>query len=968
MATLVVRQDPIEMTGRVVSISPPIGQPGTSPVGKWTVVVKPDPPHLALLTTRNGNTNPDGNISCTVAVDERVVDSLLLLSLVSNAYDLRVRVVGTWCDDDDTASTVIYPLGILAVEYDIEVYDINGWPVAVRDVDLFAFAHAADGLAAFTEPHAGESRTLTAHLPFPFRPSDDATPFSRAYKTTRIDLAEAATFSPVDSGGTVDLVATIDTGAPADGKGFFAAQIGLTFDEPDLDNFCPPGTCDLDGKHCAHEGHFRYMRIPVHLPYAQKGDLALSPGDGRGLISGIVASLDPPQVYDHMGIFVDNGWTIRHCTCSQDRLEDEKRFTGEITVKLAGIIELDHQKAPLNGLRPDLVRFGWPGSITQTVEEVYRTGRNTLNSRWTFAATHPGQDVEDPERPGVPFRIYHLPRADRQDRIQFNDPEPDQGDHGESIVRTELIIRLQDTSVKVGDTLREFVPKLVRPHQQFDKQVRPALELVADMVRKIEAHYRFFAYSRGDIGRNPAFVAPPSGDSSWGSLPTGARWASGTVPGMCSSFVWTAVQLANENRPAGMPPIVLEDRADPPNPALGLEYGSVDGFYQYHAQERHDSGTKLVAKIKQKISDKFDDKISSVAYTALPSLAYYRDTTATRVANQIANAFASDACEVVDDVWSSASEGETASPDDVLNFWDLKPHQGRLNQPEGRQAIYGDSVPILLTTPQWKRIPLFRKQDIDLGTGQVTGVAFISGAAIAGVTVRFDFGCAAATTTDNDTAFLVDLGTGVHFAEAFIVLPNPATGNLETFRTPHPVQFNVVRGQVTHIELHLEPPSDLWRILDIHLDADIHDRSFWGGDADHREFHIDRTFELRQDLEDDLRAPEDQRNTSLHHEEVWRTEPEVGSGVHVAVAIIADLNPADRSVRCHCDVALIDTNSGGFLGIGTSSDVDQLERRDVVIPVDMTVDVLKDVDFSSDETVPERARVSLRLTNRRRPS
>ena len=102
---------------------------------------------------------------------------------------------------------------------------------------------------------------------------------------------------------------------------------------------------------------------------------------------------------------------------------------------------------------------------------------------------------------------------------------------------------------------------------------------------------------------------------------------------------------------------------------------------------------------------------------------------------------------------------------------------------------------------------------------------------------------------------------------------------------------------------------------------------------------------LRQDLEDDPDAPEDQKNTRLHFEDVWQTEPEVGSGVHVAVSYIADLDPWDRSVSCHCEVALIDTDSGGFLGIGTSSDVDQLEKRDIVIPADQTVDVLRDVDF-----------------------
>ena len=73
-------------------------------------------------------------------------------------------------------------------------------------------------------------------------------------------------------------------------------------------------------------------------------------------------------------------------------------------------------------------------------------------------------------------------------------------------------------------------------------------------------------------------------------------------------------------------------------------------------------------------------------------------------------------------------------------------------------------------------------------------------------------------------------------------------------------------------------------------------------------------------------------------------------------------------MKCHCDVALIDTDSGGFLGIGTSSDVDQLESRDVRIPADGSVVVLNNISFSSDEAVPERATVTLMLSNRRRPS
>ncbi len=967
MATWVVRQDPIEMTGQVVSVNPPfsVGQPGASPVGLWTFVVTPDPPFASVLTTRNGNANPGGTISCSVGVDDRLVSFAELLPLVSSAYNRRVRIVGTLCDDDDTATTAIHPLGLLVVEYEIEVYDISGWPVAVRDVDLFAFAHAVEGLAALAEPHAGESRTLSVRLAFPFRPSASAQAFARPYSTTRVDLANAATFTTIDTGAATELEATIETGTPAEGKGFFAVQIGLTYDEPDLDNYCPPGTCDLGGRHCAHDGTFRFMRVPPYLPYAQAGDLALSPGDGKGIISGLVASLVPPQVFDHMGIFIDNGSTIRHCTSSQDRIEDEDLFTAEITVKLAGVIDLDSEKVPLNGIRPDLLRFGWPGSITQTVEEVYRTGRNTLNPPWSYAARHPGQDAEDPERPGVPFRIYQLPRTDRQRRIQFNDPERDKG---------ESVVRLQDTPVylaplNVGDPPRVFGPTLVRPHPQFEPQVRPALRLVALMARKIRAHYRVFGYSKGQISLDPAFVAPPSGDPSWAALPAGAGWPAGSVPAMCSSFVWTAVQLANQSLPQGMLKIVLDDQVEPPNAVTGLEYGTVDGFYQYHEKNRQAAAKYLWNKIYQKINDRFDSKISAIQYQAVPVLEFYKAATAIAVANQTVNTFAFDACEKLDTAWTSPGEGESASPDNTLYFWGLKPHNGVLAQPEGRQEIYGDSVPILLTAPQWKRIPMFRRQDVDLGTGQVVGIALIARVATAGVTVRFDGGCPVIVTTAG--RFILDLGTGRHFAEAFIVLPNPVTGTPETFRTLQPVRFEVQKGQMTSIQLDLEPPSDLWRIVDVHLDADIHCRSFWGGDSDAHHFNDpadDRHFELRQDLEDDPNAPEDQRNTVLQHDEVWRTEPEVGSGMHVAVTITARFEPSDRSVHCHCQIALVDTESGGFLGIGTSYNVDQLETRDVVVPADQSIDVLKDFDFSSGEVVPERARVSLSVTNRRRPS
>lgn len=959
MTHLALRQDEFSFSGTVISMWPPVPGPTGSEVLRWSIVVRPGPGQQAAATNQNGVLNPGGTVTCSVAIDPAVIVWGKLLTLFSGAIGRKVRVVGSLCDDLDAGSmAVIQPLGILAVEQDLEIYDVNGWPTPVRDFDVMAFANAAEAVFPSNDLHGGESRTLTARLPFPFRPSGAAQPFFRAYRTTKIDNADAVTFAVEEPAGRVELAVTVETGVPEHGKGFYAAQIGLTFDEPDLDNYCPPGTCEHDGAFCSHDGTFRYTRLPAHLPTAQTGDLLVSPGDGAGLISGIVASLVPAQVYDHMGIFIDNGWTIRHCTASSDRLEDDSLFTAEITLNLLGAVGVDTEKVPLNGLRPDLLRFGWPGSITQTVEEVFRNGRNSRNPRWGFAATHPGADAVDPENPAQPFRIYHLARSDRGRRLMFNDPERD---------KAEAVVRLQEASVVIAG--KEYKPTLVRPHAELDASVRPALHDVVQICRKLNAHYRFFAYTRGDIGRDPASTVPAANDAFWGTLPQGARWASGTIPAMCSSFVWTAIQIANEQRPAHTFPIVLEDRVDAEDPAKGLEYGTKDGFYRYHEEERLQAANGLVNKLKAKIRSTFDDKISGAVYAFTPQLAAYRDVTAIRVANQTANAFATDSCESLDEKWMKPGEGESVSPDNVRDFWDLKPRDGIIRHPEGGLAAYGDTLAVQLAPPKWVRIPLFRKQDSDPGRGKVTGIAFVAGRATAGVTIRFDFGCETAMTTGNrETAFMVNLEAGTHFAEGFIDLPNPATGQVETFRTMRPLKFDVEAGNLSRIELYLDPPSDLWRIIDIHLDADIHDRSFWGGDADAHHFVIDRSFELRQDLEDEPDAPDDQRNTVLHHEEVWRTEPEVGSGVHIAVSFIADLDPADRSVKCHCEIALIDTDSGGFLGIGTSSDVDQIERRDVRISADGAVDVLKDVDFSSNETVPERARVSLQLKNRRRPT
>jgi hypothetical protein len=84
---------------------------------------------------------------------------------------------------------------------------------------------------------------------------------------------------------------------------------------------------------------------------ARKGELILSAG-GVGLIGSLLRAVYPPQRYSHSGIMTRNYDEITHSTASEGRLLDYKVGTLEGT----------------DGLRPDVLKYLWPGVITQSVE------------------------------------------------------------------------------------------------------------------------------------------------------------------------------------------------------------------------------------------------------------------------------------------------------------------------------------------------------------------------------------------------------------------------------------------------------------------------------------------------------------------------------------------------------------------------------------------------------------------------
>jgi len=103
-----------------------------------------------------------------------------------------------------------------------------------------------------------------------------------------------------------------------------------------------------DGLVCMPTQETRSVLMPPRFMNAKKGDLVLSPGDG-GLIAKVLAAVEPPQPYSHSGIMTRNRDEVTHSTASEDRIMDEY-FAGS------------------DGIRPDALKYLWPGVITQSVD------------------------------------------------------------------------------------------------------------------------------------------------------------------------------------------------------------------------------------------------------------------------------------------------------------------------------------------------------------------------------------------------------------------------------------------------------------------------------------------------------------------------------------------------------------------------------------------------------------------------
>jgi hypothetical protein len=232
-----------------------------------------------------------------------------------------------------------------------------------------------------------------------------------------------------------------------------------------------------DGMFCLPTSETRKVKLPPRFMNAKKGDIVLSPGDG-GLIADVLAAVTPPQPFSHSGIMTRNRDEITHSTAADHRIMGD--FAGT------------------DGIRPDVLKYLWPGAITQTID----------------AAVN-GESMVDPET-GDTYKVSGF---------------------------TSELGQLASPEITA--------PMVVKPDPLVETQaIRSKLQDVANIAIGLagNCHYRFFCYTDPTIGVSS-------------TAPAEAKWAAGTKPTVCSSLIWMAIKQAGLTMEGALEPADLDGGA-----------------------------------------------------------------------------------------------------------------------------------------------------------------------------------------------------------------------------------------------------------------------------------------------------------------------------------------------------------------------------------------------------------------------
>jgi hypothetical protein len=329
-----------------------------------------------------------------------------------------------------------------------------------------------------------------------------------------------------------------------------------------------------------------------YIGNAKKGDIILSAG--CGMIGGLLRQVSPPQRFSHSGIMVDSWTRLRHSTSAEERYARD---------------------ANGDGLVPENLKYGWPGVITETIDEAYE-----------------GHYLIDPEGEAFLFRSFN----------------PD--------------------TISCPEDMAAIYPSIVKPLERQEQEivprssltVRQTLEGIAEAAKAINGHYRFYAYTDADLlGRVQGPGAQATSDAPWAK--TNAPDAT-----VCSQLAWnsahaTGVQVEDPFVEAG----------DKPHASGAAK----NGLYLYSEEERRTAGYWLYDRIYNQVYQHEDVGYWGRAATDAPDDAANQMANCFAFdwcGSEPDMEFEGEPDAKDSERWQNPGQGTAVSPDD-LTQWDAPP-------------------------------------------------------------------------------------------------------------------------------------------------------------------------------------------------------------------------------------------------------------------------------------------------------
>lgn len=508
--------------------------------------------------------------------------------------------------------------------------------------------------------------------------------------------------------------------------------------------------------------------FPDRFMNARKGDTILSPGGG-GIIGRLLRQVTPGQKYAHSGIMTQNRTEVTHSTASEDR------------IRAYPVGSIDGEPQPSDGHRPDVLKYCWPGVVTQSVQQAIR-----------------GENMVDPESQKAYSISAFSPRA---------------------------------SGVSLDGKWEMVPPMVVKPDPMLETPaLRAKLRAAADDARNQagKGHYRLFCYTDPTLGLREL-------------APAEAGWAAGTVPSVCSSFVWMTLkkqgfQLEGANAKVKKSDLEAKDK----DQGAEVNAATADGLYLYTAAERLHAGEFLYEYFHASVMDALTKKAG-----VLGGVVNLFSDMADDVSNQIANTFAKDWSDTAakdSDEWRRDTLAANAiSPDNIM-FWD-GPDQG---------GPYGLAVPLVYREARLEIATIYRWRKV-LKRGQVTGTVRFKGEAVAGAFVQLYDGMA--TFTDAAGNYRLEQ---VPFGSYMVNVAKD--GGPLYLSVSVPLELN---ADAIAMDLELKPPSALFRKVAISGHVDIVDHENLGKNEHFDEplgqevyvgpFHTHETYAYRKGMGGEVR-------------------------------------------------------------------------------------------------------------------